>query len=297
MLTTPAKSILSPRHEGGWFGSCYSVNLYRGCCHGCIYCDSRSECYGIRDFDTVRAKENALVILERELRTVRRRGVIMTGSMSDCYNPFEEQERLTRGALTLYERYGFGAAIDTKSPLAARDGDILRAIAKHSPVSVSFTVTCADDRLSSMIEQNVAPTSRRLEALADLSAQGIPCGILLMPVLPFITDSEENLLSVLRLAKKAGARWAFFFGGLGVTLRQNQRLHFLNKTEELFPGMKKKYLAAFGESYECSPPHARRLFSAVVRECEGLGLLWKMEDISASLLAPYDMESRQLKLF
>lgn len=297
MLTTPAKSILSARHEGGWFGSCYSVNLYRGCCHGCIYCDSRSECYGIKDFDTVRAKENALAILESELRSKRHTGVVMTGSMSDSYNPFEERERLTRGALELYERYGFGAAIDTKSPLAARDGDVLRAIRKHAPASVSFTVTCADDGLSRMVEQNVAPTSERLEALSRLSSQGIPCGILLMPVLPFINDTEENLLGVLRLAKEAGARWAFFFDGLGVTLRQNQRLHFLNKAEELFPGMKKRYLAAYGERYECSSPRSGRLLPMVIRECERLGLMWRMEDISASLLSPYDTEGQQLRLF
>ncbi len=297
MLTTPAKSILSARHEGGWFGSCYSVNLYRGCCHGCIYCDSRSECYGIEDFDTVRAKENALAILERELRSKRRTGVIMTGSMSDCYNPFEEQERLTRGALELYDRYGFGAAIDTKSPLAARDGDILRSIRRHSPASVSFTVTCADDALSRMVEQNVAPTSRRLDALSRLADQGIPCGILLMPVLPFINDTEENLLGVLRLAKEAGARWAFFFGGLGVTLRQNQRLHFLNKADELFPGMKRLYLAAYGEAYGCDSPHSRQLLPTVIKECEKLGLMWEMDDISASLLVPYDTEGQQLRLF
>ncbi len=297
MLTTPASGILSPRREGGWFGSCHTVNLYRGCCHGCIYCDSRSECYGIKDFDTVRAKENALALLEGELRSRRRTGVIITGSMSDCYNPFEQKELLTRRALELYGRYGFGAAIDTKSPLAVRDGDVLADIAQHSPVSVSFTVTCESDSLCRRIEQNVPPTSRRLDALSRLRDLGIPCGVLLMPVLPFITDTEDNLLGIVRRAKEAGAGWVFWNGWTGVTLRQNQRSHFLTKAEEQFPGMAERYIAAFGSSYECPSPRSTELMYALVRECERLGLLWKMSDISASLLAPYDTESRQLRLF
>ena len=297
MLTTPAKSILSPWHEGSWYGPCYGANLYRGCCHGCIYCDSRSECYGIENFDTVRAKENALAILERELRSKRRTGLVALGSMSDSYNPFEEQERLTRGALELFERYGFGAAFDTKSLLAARDGDILREIMKRAPAAVSFTVTCADDGLSRKIEQNVAPTSRRLNALAALAAQGIPCGVLLMPILPFVNDTEENLLGILRMAKEAGAKWAFFYGMLGVTLRGNQRMHFLGKIEELFPGMKHRYIAAYGEAYQCPAPDHRRLVPLVIKECERLGLLWRMEDIAALVQSPYDTEARQMRLF
>jgi len=297
MLTTPAKSILSPWREGSWYGPGYGANLYRGCCHGCIYCDSRSECYGIDNFDTVRAKENALAILESELRSRRRTGLVSVGAMSDSYNPFEEQERLTRGALELYARYGFGAAIDTKSPLAARDGDILREIMKRAPAAVSFTVTCADDGLSRKIEQNVAPTSRRLEALASLSAQGIPCGVLLMPILPFINDTEENLLGILRMAKEAGAKWAFSFGVLGVTLRGNQRLHFLRKAEEQFPGIRRRYIAAYGERYECPVPDHRRLVPLVIKESERLCLLWREKDIAALVQSPYDPSSRQLTLF
>jgi len=217
--------------------------------------------------------------------------------MSDSYNPFEEKERLTRGALELFERYGFGAAFDTKSPLAARDGDILREIMKRAPAAVSFTTTCADDRLSRMIEQNAAPTSRRLEALSSLSAQGIPCGVLLMPILPFMNDTEENLLGLLRLAKEAGAKWAFFYGWFGVTLRGRQRLHFLSKAEEQFPGIKRKYIAAYGEAYGCSVPDCERLVRLAIKECERLGLLWRREDIAALVQSPYDTEARQMRLF
>ena len=217
--------------------------------------------------------------------------------MTDSYNPFEEKERLTRGALELYEKYGFGAAIDTKSPLVTRDGDVLKAIMKHAPAAVSFTVTCADDALSRKIEQNVAPTSRRLDALAALAAQGIPCGILLMPILPFINDNEDNLLSLLRMAKEAGAKWAFSFGVLGVTLRGNQRLHFLTKAEEQFSGVKRKYIAAYGEQYECPIPDHRRLVPLVIKESERLGLLWQAKDIAALVQSPYDGDAHQMRLF
>lgn len=297
MLTVPAKHILSQKHKGSWYGPCWNANLYRGCCHGCIYCDSRSECYGIEDFDTVRAKENALAILEQELRAKRTTGLVAVGAMTDSYNPFEEKERLTRGALELYERYGFGAAIDTKSPLVARDGDVLRSIMKHAPAAVSFTITCADDALSRRVEQNVAPTGRRLDALSALAAQGIPCGVLLMPILPFINDTEENLLSLLRMAKEAGAKWAFSFGVLGVTLRGNQRLHFLTRAEEQFPGVKQRYISAYGDRYECPVPDHRRLVPLVIKESERLGLLWRAEDIAALVQSPYDPSARQMSLF
>ena len=155
METVPAKSILSNRYENGWFGSNYTMNLYRGCCHGCIYCDSRSECYHVENFDTVRAKENALQILENELRTKRKKGWIISGSMSDSYNPFERQEGLTRGALELIERYQYGAIIDTKSDMVVRDMDLLQGISRHHPAIVNFTITTADDTLCRHIERGV----------------------------------------------------------------------------------------------------------------------------------------------
>ncbi|MEI6578779.1 MAG: radical SAM protein, partial [Eubacteriales bacterium] len=144
----PAKTIISGYAQGNvWFGSNYNMNIYKGCCHGCIYCDSRSECYRVENFDTVRAKENALATIERELKSKRKTGVIGTGAMSDPYNPFEKEHELTRGALALINRYRFGVAIATKSDLVARDIDILKEISKHSPVLIKLTVTAADDAL------------------------------------------------------------------------------------------------------------------------------------------------------
>ena len=107
----PAKTILSGYRENNpWFGVNYNMNIYKGCCHGCIYCDSRSECYRVEDFDRVRAKKDALLTIQRELASKRKKGVIGTGAMSDPYNPFEEELELTRQALALIDAYGFGAS-------------------------------------------------------------------------------------------------------------------------------------------------------------------------------------------
>lgn len=144
----PAKTIVSGYIKGGWFGANYNMNIYKGCCHGCIYCDSRSDCYRVENFDLVRAKENALAVIERDLKAKRRIGTVITGSMSDPYNPFERELELTRGALKLIDRFGFGICIDTKSDLVCRDLDILLEIKKHSPTIVNFTITTADDKLS-----------------------------------------------------------------------------------------------------------------------------------------------------
>jgi len=291
----PAKTIVSSRYEGGWFGSNYTMNLYKGCCHGCIYCDSRSECYQIRDFDRVKAKENALEIIARDLRGKRQKGMVITGAMSDPYNPFEETLCLTRGALELLDQYGFGAAIDTKSPLVTRDTDILKRIQRHSPVSVSITITTAEDDLCRKVERHVAVSSRRFEALEELSRQGIPCGILLMPLLPFINDTEKNVRAIVRKAKGAGAKWIFAYPGMGVTLRQNQRVYFYDRLDESFPGLREKYLQVYGDQYECVSPRSKELWQELIHACDENGLLYRMEDISLFLHAPYRVQ--QMSLF
>ena len=165
METIPAKTILSGYADTAWFGANYNMNLYKGCCHGCIYCDSRSSCYRVERFDTVRAKENALEILHRELLAKRRSGIVHTGAMSDPYNPFEKEACLTAGALDLLARHGFGAVLATKSDLAARDAQRLLAVRRHAPAAVNFTVTTADDVLCRAIERCVCPTSARLSAM------------------------------------------------------------------------------------------------------------------------------------
>lgn len=174
---------LSLYRETGWFASNYTVNIFRGCPHACIYCDSRSECYGIDDFSVVRKKENALAVLERELARKKRKGTILTGAMSDPYNVFEREQELTRGFLKLADRYRFGVVVITKSDLVCRDADLFAVIGAHSPAEVNITITAADDAVAKQIEPHAASSSDRFCAIETLSAKGIVCGVILLPVL------------------------------------------------------------------------------------------------------------------
>ena len=274
----PAKTILSGyRENSNWFGVNYNMNIYRGCTHGCIYCDSRSDCYGVENFDQVRGKEHALLKLEQELKSKRRKGVVGTGAMSDPYNPYERQYELTRGSLQLIDRFGFGVSIATKSDLVVRDVDILKKISTHSPVLVKITVTAADDRLSKKIEPHVAPSSQRLKSLKILSGEGIFAGVLMMPILPFIEDTEDNIQGIIELAHQSGAK--FIFPAFGVTLRQNQREWFYEQLDLLFPGMKEQYVRTFGNSYECRSPRAKELWNLFEEHSNRYGILYQMEDI------------------
>ena len=286
MQTVPAKTIIAKNHASQWFGTDYNMNIYRGCSHGCIYCDSRSDCYQIEDFDTVRCKKDALQIIERELSKKRIKGVIATGAMSDPYNPFEKQYELTRGALKLVDRYGFGIAIDTKSDLVVRDIDILRKIKRHSPAIVKITITSGEDTLSKKIEPHVAVSSSRFAAIKALSEGGLYCGILLMPILPFIEDNEENILSIISQAKDNGAK--FIYPAFGVTLRQNQRLYFYQKLDEEFPGLKEKYTETFGNAYQCNAQYADSLYKIFQQECEKAEILYKMHDIVLGYRSMYE---------
>lgn len=293
MKTIPAKTILSAFESDGWFGTNYNMNLYKGCCHGCIYCDSRSKCYRIYHFDTVRAKDNALFLLEDELRTKRKKGVIGSGAMSDFYNPFEKEYELSRGALKLIEKYGYGVVLDTKSDLVLRDIDVLRSIQKHAPAFVNFTITTADDELCLRIEQHVTPSSLRFKAMKELYEAGIEGGILMMPILPFINDTPENILAIINMADEAHAK--YIYPAFGVTLRQNQREYFFDRLDEEFPGMKMQYIQYFGESYSCESPRAKDLWRLFQSECSKRGILYKMKDISQYIRKDYDRE--QLSLF
>lgn len=293
MQTIPAKTIVTRTKDTSWFGLDYNMNIYRGCCHGCIYCDSRSECYHNDDFDTVKAKENALQIIRDDLRRKVKTGVVGTGSMSDPYNPFERECELTRHALELCDAFGFGVAIATKSPLILRDRDVLSDIRGHSPVLVKMTVTAADDALCRKVEPNVAPTSERLQALAALASEGFFCGVLLMPVLPFIEDSEENVRAVVRLAHESGAR--FIYPAFGVTLRDRQREHFYRQLDLRFPGLRARYERVFRERYECRTPNFGQLWRAFTEECGARGLLYRMNDIVRAYKAGYG--NSQLSLF
>lgn len=285
----PAKTIISQYvKENSWFGINYNMNIYKGCCHGCIYCDSRSECYGIDNFDTVRAKENAITLIRKELKGKRRTGVIGTGAMSDPYNPFEKELSLTRHALMEINAFNFGVAIATKSNLITRDIDILKKIKEHSPVLAKITITTFEDELCKKLEPNVCISSERFGAIKKLSDNGIFTGILLMPILPFINDNEENIINIVRKAAQCGAKFIFSYG-MGVTLRQNQRDYFYKELIKAFPNkdLVGKYNTAFGNSYQCSSPNSRKLWNTFKNECESLGMLYKMEDIISTYRSGY----------
>lgn len=294
MELVPAKTILARPKDDSWFGNDYNMNLYRGCCHGCIYCDSRSECYHVDDFDRVRLKKDALKILEHELQTKRKKGVVGVGAMSDTYNPFEQKEQVTRGALQLLEKYGFGVALDTKSSLVLRDIDLLREISAHSSANIKITITTTDDSLSKILEPNVCVSSERFRAIRQISEAGIFTGVLFTPMLPYITDTEENVTQMVQLAHENGAR--FVFPMFGVTLRQNQRDYYYNKLEEHFPGLRQKYVNVYRSNYFCGSPRTRQLRALFQKECAKYGLLFRMQDIIAAYKKT-EVKPEQLSLF
>ncbi len=288
-----AKTIISGYTENNnWFGCNYNMNIYKGCNHGCIYCDSRSECYHVENFDQVRAKKNALELIYGDIKSKRKKGVVGTGAMSDPYNPFEKELELTRGALKIINQFGFGASIATKSSLVTRDIDILKEIQGHSPVLIKVTVTCCEDELAEKVESNAPSSSERFAAVKRLSDSGIFAGILMMPILPFIEDNEDNILGIVKKASESGAR--FIYPGMGVTLRMNQRDWFYEKLDVLFPKKKEQYIRQFGETYDCHSPRAKELYDIFAVECRRNGILYKMEDIIAAYKKGY--YDRQLTL-
>ena len=290
-----AKTIVTRTKSTEWFGYRYNMNIYRGCCHDCIYCDSRSECYQIDCFDRVRVKKDALRIIRDDLRRKVQPGVVGTGAMSDPYNPLEEKLGYTRHALELLSAYGFGVGIATKSPLITRDIDLLSEIKNHSPVLCKITITTADDTLAEKIEPHVAPSSQRFEAVGALASAGLFAGVILMPVLPFLEDTPENLLAIVERAADAGAR--FIYPAFGMTLRDRQRLYYFERLEALFPGRKlsERYRAQYGNSYRCVSPRAAELWQVFDMACAEKGLLTSMPDITACYKTGYGSE--QLRFF
>jgi DNA repair photolyase len=289
-----AKTLLSPYHpNSSWFGHHYNLNIYKGCSHGCIYCDSRSDCYRIENFDEVKAKENALLILEKELKSKRKKGVIGSGAMSDPYNPLERVHQLTRRSLLLIDQYRFGVSLTTKSSLIERDLDILLKIRNHSPVLVLMTITTADDQLASRLEPKASKSSQRFKTLETFSQAGIPTGILMMPILPFINDTEENVLNIILKARQHGVR--YIYPAFGVTLRQNQRDYYYQQLDNFFPGVKQKYIRTFNQRYVCESLNARQLSKIFNQTCGDLNIITTMSQIIADYQNGY--ENEQLKLF
>ena len=280
--TFPAKRLISPFKDGGmeFFSADYNMNLYRGCNHGCIYCDTRSECYQIDRFDIVRCKENCIAMLETELRQKKKTGLVNVGAASDPYNAYEETACITRRSLELFRRYGFGIALTTKGTLITRDADVLAEIKREAPVRVAFSITAADDSLAALIESGAPVTSARFDALRTIAEAGIFAGIWLNPMLPFLTDNEDNVRALLQKTAECGGRFAVCH--FGMTLRTGNREYFYAALdrEPRFRGIKQQYIEAFGLSYMCASPHAEALHSLFCAECERLGLMYRFADIN-----------------
>jgi DNA repair photolyase len=289
----PAKTIVTNVKDHTWFGNDYNMNIYKGCSHGCIYCDSRSLCYKIENFDQIRPKQDALRIIRDDLLKKRKRGVVATGSMSDPYNPLEKELKLTRNALELLNAYRFGAAVATKSRLIVRDINILKDIQVHSPVIVKITITTHDDNLSKIIEPNASLSSERFSAIKELTGSGVYAGILMMPLLPFIEDTEENIINIVHKAKENGAR--FIYPAIGMTLRAGNREYYYEKLDKYFPGIKEKYVRRYGERYTCTAPQVKKLWNTFTNECKSAGLRYEMRDIIIDYKRGYTAE--QLSLF
>lgn len=257
-----------------WFGITYNMNLYRGCQHGCIYCDTRSDCYGIGDISQISVKQNALELLKKELRAKRKdKATIGTGSMNDPYMPVEKELQLVRKALQLIAAEKFPVHIITKSSLVERDTDILQEISKIY-VAASFTITSASDTLSSQIEPQAPKTSERFKAMELLANKGIYTGITLMPILPFINDTKENIQTIIRRAKDSGA--SYILPMFGVTLRKGSREYFYSALDKNFPGIKAGYQRYFGNQYACYSSHYKELSDVFFNSCEKSGIATQM---------------------
>ena len=255
------------------------MNLYRGCSHGCIYCDSRSKCYQMNhDFEDIEVKENALELLEAALRRKRKRCMIGTGAMTDPYLPLEKKLGYTRKALLLIEKYGFGVALQTKSDLVLRDLDILRQINEKTKAVVQMTLTTADEKLCRIIEPNVSTTNERFEALKALRDAGIPTVVWLCPVLPFINDTEENIRTILGMCVEAGVRGVLCFG-MGLTLREGNREYFYRQLDIHFPRLKERYIREYGNNYMVDSPRSTELMRLFHRICEENGILHNNDQI------------------
>ena len=282
-----AKSILSSTH---------GMNIYRGCSHGCIYCDSRSSCYNMNhNFEDIEVKRNAPQLLENALKSKRKKCMISTGSMSDPYLHVEETLQLTRQCLEVIERYGFGVCLLTKSTRILRDLDLLVKIHKNARCVVQMTLTTYDNSLSKILEPHVSTTQERIEALKILKQHGIPTVVWLCPVLPWINDTHENIHSILESCKEAHVDAILCFG-MGLTLREGNREYFYQALEHHFPLLKEKYQKTYGTAYELQSKHHQELMHYCRQFCDDAGILFGVEEIFA-FLNEFPVHSEQLSLF
>ena len=284
-----AKSILS-RYNG--------MNVYRGCTHGCIYCDSRSRCYGMEhEFTDIEVKSNAPELLEAALRRKRDKCMIGTGSMCDPYIPLETELGLTRQCIKLIDQYGFGLAILTKSARILRDLDLLKSINEKTKCVVQITLTTYDESLCKILEPNVSTTKERFEVLKIMRDNGIPTVVWLDPILPFINDTEENLRGLMGYCIEAGVHDIMCFG-MGLTLREGNREYFYAQLDRYFPGLKQKYQSRYGLDYQIMSENNDRLMTLFINECDRNGILTGNDAVFEYLRAFEDKHSpEQLSMF
>lgn len=264
MHFTQAKGILSQNN---------GMNIYRGCTHGCIYCDSRSACYNMsHDFEDVEVKQNAPKLLERALKSKRSRCMIGTGAMSDPYNHYEENLQLTRKCLEIIDHYECGLAIQTKSARILRDMDLLKSIHIKAKCVVQMTLTTYDEELCKIVEPNVSTTKERFEALMEFKRAGIPTIVWLSPILPFINDTEENMRGILDYCIQAKVKGIITFG-MGLTLRDGDREYYYAALDRHFTGVKSRYIKTYGNAYELPSPNEKKLYEIFHSTCKEHGFM------------------------
>ncbi|MBQ9249514.1 MAG: radical SAM protein [Oscillospiraceae bacterium] len=287
MHTVQAKSILTR-----WNG----MNVYRGCAHGCVYCDSRSTCYHFtHPFEDIEVKENAPELLEQILRSRRKKFVVGSGSMADPYQPCERELLLTRRCLELIERYGYGATVITKSDLVLRDLELFAAIHGKAKAVLQMTLTVADDKLSRILEPNVCTASRRYEVLKAFQARGVPTVVWMMPILPELTDTEENVRTILDWCVDAGVKGIVCFD-MGMTLRGGCREYYYRALDQHFPGLSQHYRRRYGSAYNVCSEHSAALMALFHETCEAHGILHDPE-ACFRYIADLPQREEQLSLF
>ena len=249
------------------------LNIYRGCAHGCVYCDSRSACYQFtHPFEDIEVKQNVPDLLEALLEKKRKKIVISTGSMSDPYQPCEKELKLTRRFLEIIDQYGFGASVITKSDLVTRDIDLFDSINRKTKSVLQMTLTIADEGLSRLLEPNVCPSARRYEVLKAFQTRGIPTVVWMTPILPFLTDTEKNIRTILGWCFDAGVKGIVCFGA-GMTLRSGDREYYYRALDRYFPGLSERYRRQYGDAYEVNSPDNAKLMDLFHSECEKRGVL------------------------
>ena len=287
MLYVKAKSLLT-----SWNG----MKIYSVCAHGCIYCDSRSKCYHIEhQFEDIEVKINAPELLEEILKRKRKRIMIGTGSMSDPYQPCEEKLMLTRKCLELIDRYEFGATVITKSDRVLRDIDLFESINKKGKSVLQMTLTIADDKLSSIIEPNVCPTSRRYEVLKEFQKRGIPTVVWLTPLLPFLTDTDENFHSLMQYCLDAGVKGIVCFN-IGMTLREGNREYYYQALDKHFPRLSRQYMMKYGNAYDVQSDNSKRLMREFHETCEKYGIIHDPDECFA-FTSQFPEKYEQMSLF